>query len=276
MSVYFESRINRRNINQDRYYYMEYRINHEAMLKVFLVADGMGGLSRGEKASALACEKWLSKLQTFTLSDEFLGRTLSEQMESLKRFFGRAVKEINEEVYRELLNQGIEGGTTLTGAILFWDTLMVFNCGDSPAYLLRDDRSFLKLTKDQNVAEELFRQGKITKDSQTYRQKKHMLTDYIGKYRAAYANVLSLPYQKGDLFLLGSDGAFGSLREEELRSILLEKKEDPQQIIKTIFQKAEEMGEEDNQTMIVFFEEKDKKEENPPKKRGFFRKRQAV
>lgn len=277
MPVYFESRKNKRQVNQDRHFYMEYRINHEALLKVFLVADGMGGLARGEKASQMAAEKWLLKLQKTTLSEEFLGRSLTEQIECLKRFSYKAVQEINEEVYQELTNQGIEGGTTLTAGILFWDTLILSNCGDSPAYLFQGEGGLIKLTKDQNVAEELVRQGKITRDDYIYAQKKHMLTDYIGKYRAAAPAVVSLDYKKGDILLLGSDGAFGSLRENELKELIQREKGRPEQIIGTIFRKVEEMGEEDNQTMILYMEEKEEEpKKKEPKKKGLFRRRQAV
>lgn len=272
MPVYFESRTNKRKVNQDRHFYVEYRINHEALIKVFLVADGMGGLAKGEKASQMAAEKWLLKLQKTTLSGEFLGKSLTEQIECLKRFSYRAVREINEEVYRELTDQGIEGGTTLTAAILFWDTLILSNCGDSPAYLFQKEGGILKLTKDQNVAEELLRQGKIVKDSDDYEQKKHMLTDYIGKYRPAVPAVVSLDYQKGDILFLGSDGAFGSLREDELKEIVQREQERPEKIIGAVFRKAEGLGEEDNQTMILYMEEKEEKIKET-KKKGFFRRR---
>ncbi|MCI5597686.1 MAG: SpoIIE family protein phosphatase [Lachnospiraceae bacterium] len=274
MPVYFESRTNKRKVNQDRYYYMEYRINHEAMLRIFLVADGMGGLAKGEKASDLASRKWLQKLQQMTLSEDFLGKSLTEQMEGIKRFSYQVVQEINEEVYRELMDQGIEGGTTLTAGILFFHTLILSNCGDSPAYLYQKDGSLIKLTRDQNVAEELVRQKKITRDSPLYEQKKHMLTDYIGKYRLAAPCVVSLDYQKGDMLLLGSDGAFGNLKEEELKNLIAGQKSHPEQLIETIFRKTEEMGEEDNQTMILYYEEEEKEEKkNFPQKRGWFRKR---
>ena len=274
MPVYFESRTNKRKVNQDRYYYMEYRINHEAMLRIFLVADGMGGLAKGEKASDLASRKWLQKLQQMTLSEDFLGKSLTEQMEGIKRFSYQVVQEINEEVYRELMDQGIEGGTTLTAGILFFHTMILSNCGDSPAYLYQKDGSLIKLTRDQNVAEELVRQKKITRDSPLYEQKKHMLTDYIGKYRLAAPCVVSLDYQKGDMLLLGSDGAFGNLKEEELKNLIAGQKSHPEQLIETIFRKTEEMGEEDNQTMILYYEEEEKEEKkNFPQKRGWFRKR---
>lgn len=277
MPIFFESETNKRKINQDHYFYVEYRLNHEAMLKIFLIADGMGGLAKGEKASALASEKWLSKLQKMTLSDEFLGRSLTEQIEALKCFSYRVVEEINEEVYRELLDQGIEGGTTLTAGILFWDTLILSNCGDSPAYLYREDQTLQKLTREQNVAEELLRQGKLEKDSRAYCQKKHMLTDYIGKYRPSVPNVAAITYRTGEILLLGSDGAFGEIAEDELREILAFGKGQPECLIKTIFQRARELGEEDNQTMILYMEKKEAEgQRKPPKKWGFLQRRRKV
>ena len=83
MPVYFESRKNKRKMNQDYHLYMEYRVNHEAMIRTMLVADGMGGLSCGELAASLAGEKWMLKLQKMTISDKFLGRSLNEQIEQL-------------------------------------------------------------------------------------------------------------------------------------------------------------------------------------------------
>lgn len=274
MPVYFESRKNKRRVNQDHHLYMEYRVNHEAMIKVFVVADGMGGLSCGEMASSLASEKWILKLQKLTMSKEFLGKSITEQIELLKMFSFNVIEEINEEVYQELINQGIEGGTTLTTGILFFHNLILANCGDSPAYYYHGkEKSLVKVSKDQNVAEELVRQGKTTKNSSIYLQKKNMLTDYIGKYRKAVPHVCTLSFEPGDMLFLGSDGAFGELKEEELRKILLAKEEHPEQIVKEIMNASERMGEEDNQTLVLYTEEKeigiDKKEE-PPKKKGWF------
>lgn len=278
MAVYFESRKNKRRVNQDHHLYMEYRMNHEAMIKVFLVADGMGGLACGELASSLAAEKWILKLQKLTMSKDFLGKSITDQLELLKMFSFHAIQEINEEVYHELNDQGIEGGTTLTVGILFFHNLILVNCGDSPAYYFNEnDKCLMKLSKDQNVAEELVRQGKTTKNSSIYMQKKHMLTDYIGKYKEAMPHVCTLTFQPGDMVILGSDGAFGELKEEEIRKMILGKMEQPNQIIQEIMNTSERMGEEDNQTLILYVEENgmDKTKEKP-KKKGFFFNRRAV
>ena len=276
MPVYFESRKNKRKMNQDYHLYMEYRVNYEAMIRTMLVADGMGGLSCGELAASLAGEKWMLKLQKMTISDKFLGRSLNEQIEQLKTFAYSGIQEINEEVYQELSNLGVTGGTTLTAAILYWDTLIFSNCGDSPAYYYHKDKNeFYKISKEQNAAQELLREGKVKKDSLEYWKHKHMLTDYIGKYRMAKPYVTAIPFWKGDLILLGSDGAYGRLSDEKIESFVFADYDNPERILKNIMNEAEKQGEEDNQTLLCYKTEVEKSE--PVKeKRGFFKKRQAV
>ena len=278
MPVYFESRKNKRRTNQDYHLYMEYRVNHEAMIKAMLVADGMGGLACGEVASELAGQKWMLKLHQMTMSKDFLGKSLNEQIEQLKYFSFSVVKEINEEVYQELSDKGITGGTTLSTAILYWDTLIFSNCGDSPAYYYNgQEKKFAKLSREQNAAEELLAEGKVRKNSPEYWKHKNMLTDYIGKYRQSNPYIAAIPFKKEDCILIGSDGAYGRLDEADIGGLIEQHYHMPDRLIKNIMEEAEKQGEEDNQTLLCYIEEiSEQRTEAPKSRRGFFRKRQAV
>lgn len=249
MGIFLESRKNKRKDNQDNYCYMEYRINLEAALKVYLIADGMGGLEKGEKFSKMAINLWQHKLLEFIMGEKFSGCSLKKQIDGLCSFSYRAIQEINEEVYQYGLDNGIYGGTTLTTAILFWDQLIVANCGDSPAFLLTGDK-LKRLTMEHNVAEQLIRTHKIERGSETYYQKKNLLTEFIGKYAPVEPHVVRMPYREEDLLLMGSDGAFGELLESELLEILLENEDSD--IISAVFDYAVQKGENDNQTMILY------------------------
>ncbi len=249
MGIFLESRKNKRKNNQDNYCYMEYRINLEAALKVYLVADGMGGLEKGEKFSKLAIETWQHKLLQFIMGEQFSGCSLKEQIDGLYAFSYNVMQEINEEVYQYGLDNGIYGGTTLTTAILFWDQLIVANCGDSPAFLLCEGK-LRRLTMEHNVAEQLIRTNKIERGSKTYHEKKNLLTDFIGKYAPAEPHVIRLPYREEDLLIMGSDGAFGDILESELLEILLENEDE--KMIPTILDYVAQKGENDNQTMILY------------------------
>lgn len=249
MGIFLESRKNKRKNNEDNYCYMEYRINLEAALKVYLVADGMGGLEKGEVFSKMAIELWQHKLLKFLMGERFSGCSLKAQIDGLCAFSYRVMREINEEVYQYGLDKGIYGGTTLTTAILFWDQLIVANCGDSPVFLVVGDK-LKRLTMEQNVAEQLIRTHKIERGSDIYYQKKNLLTDFIGKYAPVEPYVVRLSYHEDDLLLMGSDGAFGELSESEILELILENEDS--HIIPTIFDYAAQKGENDNQTMILY------------------------
>lgn len=279
MPVFFKTRKNKRHTNQDSYLCMEYRVNHEAMMQVFVIADGMGGLDCGELASSMAVERWILHLQKFTMSKEFLGRSLNEQIKRLENFSYAVIETVNKEIYQEFSDRGLTGGTTLTAGILYWDTLLLTNCGDSPAYFYRkSDDSFRKITKDQNAAEQLVREGKIQRSSDEYEKQKNLLTDYLGKYRRSEPVVSTHRFQEGDRLLLGSDGAFGTLEESQIRTLLEKKRKTPEQVPDSIFEAANRAGEEDNQTLIYYYKEEklENRELKKKEKRSLFGRRQAV
>lgn len=283
MGIFLESRKNKRKDNQDNYCYMEYRVNLEAALKVYLVADGMGGLEQGDQFSKLAISLWQHKLLDFIMGEQFLHCSLKRQIDGLCAFSYHVMQEINEEVYQYGLDNGIYGGTTLTTAILFWDQLIVANCGDSPAFLLVKDK-LKRLTREHNVAEQMIRMNKIERGSKLYYQKKNLLTEFIGKHGTVEPHVIRLPYEEENLLILGSDGAFGELLDGELLQLLLEY--DDTEIISAIFDYAVQKGENDNQTMILYRgqnetkeahiekieEEKDEQQEKTTRHVSFFRK----
>ncbi len=277
MSVYFESRKNGRQNNQDHYLFMEYRVNHEAMIRILLVADGMGGLSHGGEASEKAARKWILKLQEATLSKNFQGRTLNEQIEYLKTFSSIVMKEINSEIYREFSDKGYSGGTTLTAAIIYWDRIILSNCGDSPAYLYhKKENQWEKVSKDHNQAEELLRLGRIEKNSIEYLNQKHLLTDYLGKYKEPKPYVTVMPFMPGDKVMIGSDGAFGNLIDDKIFHIIQMCSEEESRVIRHIMDISRENGEEDNQTLIYYLQEEREEEKHKSGKWSLFHKKRKV
>lgn len=99
---------------------------------VCAVCDGMGGLTGGERASALAAHG--------------VTRYLLEhaQAEDIPTEMGRAALRLNEEVknLRDPANQKIEAGTTLTTVFLRNGKLFWCSIGDSHIYLYAFGRMF--------------------------------------------------------------------------------------------------------------------------------------
>lgn len=259
MGVYYKSEINRRSVNEDSFCDLKMRINHEAAVHVMCVADGMGGLTQGEHYSKAAVRLLNEKLLKVIMDDAFKGSPLDEQMEQLNSFCHRVFQEINQELYTGGLNAGVQGGTTLSVLIRFWHSFIVANCGDSPVYYMKD--GFLKLASDiQNAAWRMVQEGKTDEGSLIYYQNKSRLLQYLGRREAVSPFVLTLKEEEADCFLLGTDGAFGSLDTDQIGRLILDNP-NRQKLLFNIFEASRNDGEEDNQT-AVFYEKKPKRMES--------------
>jgi len=129
----------------------------EERAHLFLVADGMGGHSAGERASALA----VAAIEQFTLNSFkwFFGADDTEAKKVLAQFqsaFSQADARIAEEAAAHPELNGM--GTTVTMAFHLGAQLCVMHVGDSRAYLFRDGE-LQQLTRDHSLVEELRRRG---------------------------------------------------------------------------------------------------------------------
>ena len=258
MAFFFASEINRRSSNEDSYCQIEFRMNAEAAVRAMVVADGMGGLSGGKYYSEAAVNMWYQELLATMMSERFRGNPLDRQIEILQEFSEEIYSKLNQRLYKNGLDAGMKGGTTLSSVIHFWDTVIVSNCGDSPVYRIKDGEITL-VSEIQNVAEKMVREGKTARGSILYYQNKNRLLDYLGKRKECIPYCSVFRAEEADGILMGSDGAFGDLTLEEIQSVLCSC-ERPQKVIGRIFEKAREAGEEDNQTAIFYLKkEKEKK-----------------
>lgn len=253
MACYMLSDINRRTENQDYCRHMEIRINYDSTVRGMAVADGMGGMAGGAFFSELAVKLWFEKLYRQVSDSDFCGRPLKTQIEILKQFSEQVYEELEPEIHKAGLDEGYHGGTTLSTAIHFWDTFIFSNCGDSPIYVGEGQRISL-VSEVQNVAESLIRAGKTSRGSILYYQNKNRILSYLGGRNGCTPAVSCLPAKKVDWVLMGSDGAFSDLDQEEIRMLFCEGKESRR--LPALFQRARERGEEDNQTALFYVREK--------------------
>ena len=251
MTCFFDSVINKRNSNEDSYCKMELALNHEAKVCSLVVADGMGGLAAGKEYSSAAVKLWYRDLVRTLMSDEFPRNTLENQLEILKEHTARTYARIGRNLYKKGLDSGMRGGTTLTTVIHFWNYILIANCGDSPVYGIRNGEVEL-LSEIQNVAGQMVREGKTRQGSLLYYQNKNRLLAYVGGREEVHPFIRVVDSRDYDGIIIGTDGAFGSLDEEELSWILGESSE-PGGVIRNLFDAARAKGEEDNQTAILYY-----------------------
>lgn len=255
MSIYFASEKNKRKRNEDSFCQMDIAMNHEASLGVFAVADGMGGLAEGKKYADRAIHLWYEKLIQVLLSQQFRDRSLADQMKALQDFSLNVYQFMNHTLYLEGLDLGIKGGTSFSAAIHFWDKWIISNCGDSPVYISKQGQVKL-LSKIQNRAHHMMRNGLIQKGSEEFYRNKNRLMEYLGKREEVHPYVSMISDQEIEYLLMGTDGAFGDYDENSLGEILDQEHIPDSEIIASLFERVRAGGESDNQTAILYVKDR--------------------
>ncbi|MDD5747493.1 MAG: Stp1/IreP family PP2C-type Ser/Thr phosphatase [Actinomycetota bacterium] len=215
--------------------------NEDAILEtgnIYAIADGMGGHKAGEVASNLA----LSVVKQY-IEDNiglFPGEKLVEN----------AIAAANEAVHRKASSSSRyrDMGTTLTVIYREGSDAFLGHVGDSRAYLLRKER-LSRLTEDHTFVGELLRDGQITEEEALVHPQKNIVTRALGIKPQVVPDISSIKIEPGDKFLLASDGLFGDVSDEEIKTILSE--EDIDFTAKKLVQTALERGGADNISIVV-------------------------
>ncbi len=213
---------------------------------LFMVADGMGGHSAGEQASALAVvaieEFLLNTLKWFfRLSGESI---LSEFQEALRT----ADTRVFEESARHPEFKGM--GTTVTMGYSTHDALYVVHVGDSRAYLFRDG-VLRQLTRDHTLVEEMVRGGMLTPEEAAHNPLRSVITNAVGGAEPGIkVEVHKVSLMPGDVVLFCSDGLTGMVKDEQIAAVLAGE-QNPQIVCENLLAQANELGGLDNITAIV-------------------------
>ncbi|MBO2518052.1 MAG: serine/threonine-protein phosphatase [Clostridiales bacterium] len=175
---------------------------------LFGVADGMGGHKAGDMASSMAVE-----IVTRSLKDANPSRDL----------FRLAVEFANKEIYHKQQNDtNLSGmGTTFTALWKNGDSFLIAHVGDSRAYLLRDGE-LRQITSDHSLVAEMIHNGTITKEEARTNPYRNIITRAVGTDFSVAVDMLEMDIQKGDKWLVCSDGLNEHVDDEQIRRILNE------------------------------------------------------
>ncbi|MBO5349104.1 MAG: Stp1/IreP family PP2C-type Ser/Thr phosphatase [Clostridia bacterium] len=227
-----------REMNQDSYYIS----NENDEIKLYIVADGMGGYKGGEIASKLAIEA----------SKNYICNNFAEikkEKEQILELIKNAVEYANMVVYEKSKeNEELTGmGTTIDVCLIYSNRAYIGHVGDSRVYRLRKE-FFRKLTVDHSYVEQLVKEGNITKEEAYNHPKKNMLTKALGCTAFVEPDVMVKGFQKDDILLMCSDGLTNMLKDSKIYEII---KENPKEASKKLVEKANELGGYDNITAVI-------------------------
>ncbi len=173
-----------------------------------VVADGMGGLSAGDKVSAYAVSALLGMRDRIT------------RTEPVHVKFRQLISVIN----RNVVHGGTGGGCTFAAVFCRNDGVYWCSVGDSRIYILRDGMLF-QLSEDGDYQNQLL--DKVIAETLTYadmaeNEKKDSLVQYIGSKNEPVADVNIRPLipHSGDKLLICSDGVYNALSIGEMSGAL--------------------------------------------------------
>jgi len=170
---------------------------------IFALADGVGGQERGEVASRLAVETFLSTCEH------------PRANESASAMLARAIQSANQQVYEA---GGGAMATTLVACTLRASHATVAHAGDSRCYLLRRGR-LRPLTRDHNALNDLPRGMSAGGGDSRRSALSNTLTRSLGSQKQVSPEIHEYPVIAGDLLLLCSDGLHGAVSDAEIGRI---------------------------------------------------------
>lgn len=205
---------------------------------LFVVADGMGGSSRGALASKLAVDTVRTAFNQDRTADGLVAAVLAA----------------NEAVYQRRVEEPDDRhfGTTIAAVAMVSDAerevLVSVNVGDSRVYLFRDGH-LQRISSDHSRVGDLVRAGTLSEAEATSHPERHILTQAIGVDTEISPHVEQLRPANGDRLLLCSDGLFNDLPNAEISLHLTTG--DADAAANNLVAAAVEAGGQDNITALV-------------------------
>ncbi len=207
-TVHTDEGIGKEN-NQDSALQIEARTDFgDVMLSV--VCDGMGGLDKGEVASATVIEafgEWFEKELPKLIHLEDVERMIFGEWEEL-------ILDCNQKISAYADELRIKMGTTLNAILFLRGRYYIANVGDSRAYLLSD--GLYQLTKDQTLVQREVDMGRLTAEKAAVSPRRNILLQCVGASPIVTPDYYSGSFAAGQVFMQCSDGFRHVVTGEEI------------------------------------------------------------
>ncbi|HHH11323.1 MAG TPA: serine/threonine-protein phosphatase [Sorangium sp.] len=191
-------------------------------VRLFVVADGMGGHAAGEIASAEAVDTiygmFKRGLPALGSEDEPL---TDDTISAARRLIEGAIQAATYMIFAMgEADSGRSGmGTTISAAFIFKNVLVTGQVGDSRIYRVRGGR-VLQLTEDHTLVGWQLKQGLISEDEARLSPHRNVITRSVGGRDYVEVDTGVVEVRAGDRFLLCSDGLHGYLEEPEIPDLV--------------------------------------------------------
>jgi serine/threonine protein phosphatase PrpC len=212
--------------------------------KLFGVFDGIGGHAAGDAASRIAkttIANYIEYHQAHTTSVEAISQILRDA-------FRETEKAISAEVLKDSTKEGM--GTTASVLKVFTDettkksTAIIANVGDSRVYKLSKDGQFKQISVDddiwyfdyegslehlteeernkirEKIANAKTTEGMTAEENLAFKHRNSIRGALGGNGGPAFTNIFTSSVEKGDRFIITTDGIHDNLTTDEIKAIV--------------------------------------------------------
>ena len=219
---------------------------------LLVLADGMGGYNAGEVASGIAV-KTITNLVREGLTREDLSTI--DRATGLTRpsiVLRDAITRANKIIYQTARSQAeCEGmGTTVVAALFYDNKISIAHVGDSRLYRQRGSQ-ISQVTMDHSLLQELVDRGFYSPEEAQRAANKNYVTRALGVEPQVEVEVQEHPVDKGDIYILCSDGLSDMVEDEDIRLTISTFGANLDTVAKQLIQLANENGGRDNVSVVL-------------------------
>jgi len=179
-----------------------------------VICDGMGGLAKGEVASACmihAFSRWFQNEFPAMLSAGLQPEALRQSWESL-------VSSVDHKIANYSIEKNVSMGTTCVALLLIGNTYYIMNIGDSRIYMISDN--IYQLTKDQTYVQREMDAGRMTYEQSLTDPQRNVLLQCVGASPVIEPDFFMGEFYPDQCYMLCCDGFRHVISPQEFYQLL--------------------------------------------------------
>jgi PPM family protein phosphatase len=227
-------------------------IGAQPEIGLWVLADGMGGYNAGEVASGIAVKTILDLVTQACKHEKRAeiesGTGYMRQTIVLRDAIHRANKVINQTAQSQPQCEGM--GTTLVASLFYDNKVSIAHVGDSRMYRLRGNR-FEQITMDHSLLQELVDRGFYSQEEAQRSTNRNYVTRALGVEANVEVEVQEIEVQKGDYFLMCSDGLPDMVEDEDIHLTISTFSNDVRTVGEQLIKLTNDNGGRDNVSVVL-------------------------
>jgi protein phosphatase len=227
-------------------------IAFDADIGLLVLADGMGGYNAGEVASGIAVKTIVNLVREQVEREDMNVQDRDSGLSRPTIILRDAIHRANKIIYQTARTQPqCEGmGTTVVAALFFDNKITIAHVGDSRLYRQRNDK-LEQVTMDHSLLQELVDRGFYSAEEAQRAANKNYVTRALGVEPNVDVEIQEVPVQKGDAYMLCSDGLSDMVEDEDIHLTINTFNDNLDTVAKQLIQLANDNGGRDNVSVVM-------------------------